>query len=42
MSVQWSREAGCYVYTCLWGCREIDFESEREALDAFLAHRCSS
>lgn len=40
MSVQWSQPEGCYVYSCLWGCRGTDFESQQEAIDAFLEHRC--
>lgn len=42
MSVQWSVPAACYTYTCLFGCHDLDFESEAEATEAFLAHRCAS
>lgn len=42
MSVQWSKEAGCYVYTCIFGCLGYDYEGEAEAIEAFLSHRCLS
>ena len=40
MMVQWSKDAGCFVYLCQWGCHDYDFESEHEATEAFLAHEC--
>ena len=40
MSVRWSQAAGCWEFSCAWGCHDYDFESEHEATEAFLAHEC--
>lgn len=38
--IELSHVFGCYIWTCIWGCRAIDFESEDEALQDFLLHDC--
>ena len=40
MTVKFSREAGCWVYLCEYGCYDFDFESEAEATAALRAHEC--
>jgi hypothetical protein len=40
MTVQFSREAACFTFTCEWGCWDFDFESAQEAADALAAHQC--
>lgn len=40
VSVQWSPVSESWEYTCLLGCHGFDYESEAEALDAFLNHDC--
>lgn len=41
MSVQWSHEAGCFTFSCLFGCYGFDYEGEAEARTAFLTHKCT-
>lgn len=40
MTVSWSRQAGCYVWVCIYGCSDFDYESEAEAEAAGLLHVC--
>ena len=40
MSVKWSPTHGSWIFDCLWGCFDFDFESEHEATEAFLSHTC--
>lgn len=42
MAVKWSREASCYIWTCIWGCSGFDHESAEEAESAFRWHECLS
>lgn len=38
--VEFSRDAGCWVWTCVWGCWGMDYEGTAEAEAAFKAHEC--
>lgn len=38
--IEFSHIYGSYVWTCEWGHRAIDFESEAEALRDFERHVC--
>lgn len=38
--VDFSHEASCWIYKCIWGCQDFDFEGEQEARDALLSHKC--
>ncbi|HKN44266.1 MAG TPA: hypothetical protein VJW23_10100 [Propionibacteriaceae bacterium] len=40
MSVQFSHITSSWEYTCIFGCRQYDFEGEQEAREAFLFHDC--
>ena len=40
MSVFFSSITSSWEFTCIFGCREYDFEGEAEAQRAFLFHRC--
>jgi hypothetical protein len=39
-TVDFSIEARCYVWTCIWGCAGSDCEGEQEARDQLLTHSC--
>lgn len=38
--VEFSRDAGCWVYLCPHGCYGYDYESTWEAEQAFNSHQC--
>lgn len=40
MNVKYEPAYGSFTYSCMYGCFEADFEGEREAVEAFLAHPC--
>lgn len=40
MGANWSREMGCWTWSCILGCFGFDFEGEQEANESFLAHEC--
>lgn len=41
VNVKFSREMGCYTWSCIFGCWGFDCESADEAESAFLFHDCS-
>ena len=42
MHVGWSQVYESFIYDCIYGCREVDFESTFEAERAFATHTCRS
>lgn len=38
--VEFSRNMGCYIWTCIYGHSDFDFESKAEATLAFARHEC--
>ena len=42
MHVGWSPIYESFIYSCIYGCQEVDFESTREAEQAFATHTCRS
>lgn len=38
--VRFSKEAGCWVFDCIFGCSGIDYEGEAEANEALFLHDC--
>ena len=42
MHVGWSQVYESFIYDCIYGCREVDFESTFEAERAFATHTCHS
>ena len=40
--VGWSPIYESFIFDCIYGCREVDFESVFEAEQAFLSHVCRS
>lgn len=41
MSVQYDTSGG-WAWTCIWGCKGYQFDTEEEAKFAFLNHDCHS
>jgi hypothetical protein len=42
VNVGWSQVYESFIYDCIYGCREVDFESTHEAEQAFIKHTCRS
>lgn len=40
MTTHYSQAMSCWGFSCLWGCVQWGCQSEQEANDAFLEHKC--